>query len=59
MTMYRSEESALARVELLKRETGIWPAVIYEGRGRWRLSYEPPVAVTQLDSHGYEMGGRG
>jgi hypothetical protein len=54
MMTYRSEESAFARVNAL-RLLGIWPGVIRVGRSSWRLTYDPPAAVTHLTAHGYEM----
>ena len=50
-TVYGSLASALARIAALKK-AGIWPAY-YRCRGGWALSYDPPVAAAQLDSHGY------
>ena len=49
--VYRRYEAAVARIEALKR-AGIWPALI-RVPGGWALSYDPPSAVGELDSHGY------
>ena len=50
-TVYGSLASALARIAALKK-AGIWPAY-YRVPGGWSLSYDPPVAAAELDSHGY------
>ena len=49
--VYRSEESAVTRIDQLRR-LGIWPGY-YKVLGGWRLSYDPPASLIELDTHGY------
>lgn len=50
---YKSWAAAQHRVNLLRQHAGIWPGIMRSPGGGYRLTYDPPVAVDQLDSHGY------
>jgi hypothetical protein len=54
-TVYRTQDLALRRVEALQA-VGIWPGIL-RCPGGWRLTYDPPVPVGDLDSHGYAKAG--
>lgn len=49
--VYVSEESAVRRIAQLRR-LGMWPGY-YRVRGGWRLSYDPPQSMIELNRNGY------
>ena len=52
MTSYASEEAAAERAAQLRR-IGIWPAVIPQADGRWRLSVD---LAGPLEEEAHERG---